>query len=279
MKFSKPSLSAVLTFLVVLAALFATALALDLPVFHLAVSKWFGLEVYKLLLQFLLVTVMGGGIFAWVTARRDEQLRTEAKISQLQALDGELGDAYRAVKRVKRNLRARLRRKDDGSAEIDSTAFEAGMEELLDAQIATEEVREHLSVRSDLMDQKTRERLAAALRYAARYLHDVYEDHERGRLRRARSRVFLDSAAPTLADFVLKDASPEALKAVRENLRADGPLGPRFEIISEMETSLTATRTPLRYAGIMTESFRLSISALRAELATSLRKSTHRPKG
>jgi hypothetical protein len=277
MRISKPSLSAALTFLVIVAALLAAALALDRPVFQLSLSKWFGVEVYKLLLQFLLVTVMGGGIFAWVTARRDEQLKAEAKITQLQALDGELGDAYRAVKRVKRNMRAKLRRKDDGSAEIDTTAFEIGMDELLDAQIATEEVREHLAIRSDLIDRATRDRMAAALRYAARYLHDVYEDHERGRLRRARGRVFLDPSAPALADFLLKDGSPDTLKAVRNSLRGEGPLGPRFAMISEIETSLQTTDQPRRYAAIMTESFQLCVRALRAELATAMRRNPHLP--
>lgn len=277
MTISKPSLSAALTFLVVLAALLAAVLALDRPLFQLTLSKWFGAEVYKLLLQFLLVTLMGGGIFAWVTARRDEQLKAEAKITQLQALDGELGEAYRAVKRVKRNLRAKLRRKDDGSAEIDTMAFDIGMEELLDAQIATEEVREHLAIRSDLIDRATRDRMAAALRYAARYLHDVYEDHERGRLRRARGRVFLDSSAPTLADFVLKDGAPDALKTVRDGLRGEGPLEPRFAVISEMETSLQTTEQPRRYAAIMTESFQLCVRALRGELATATRRNPHPP--
>ena len=272
MKLPKPSLTATLTVLVVVAAGLASLLALDLPVFKLGISKWFGAEVYKLLLQFLLVTVIGGGIFAWVTARRDEQLKDEAKITQLQSLDRELGDAYRAVKRVKRNLRAKLRRKDDGSAEIESAAFDAGMDELLDAQIMTEEVREHLAVRSDLLDSVTRGQMAAALRYASRYLHDVFEDHERGRLRRARGRVFLDCDAPALADFLLKDGSPADLKSVRDGLRSEGPLQPRFSAISEIEAALEKSERPRRYGAIMTECFRLCVLALRAELAIALRR-------
>lgn len=271
----KTPLSVTLTVLVILAAVMAALLTLDLPLFNLAVSKWFGTEVYKLLLQFFLVTVIGGGIFAWITARRDEQLKAEAKIGQLQALDGELGDAYRAVKRVKRNLRARLRRKDDGSAELDVGAFEAGMDELLDAQIATEEVREHLAVRSDLIDRATRDQMAAALRYASRYLHDVFEDHERGRLRRARGKVFLDHGAPALSDFLLRDASPADLKALREHLRSDGPLNPRFKAVSELEAALRDADQPRRYGAIMTESFRLCVLALRNELSTAMRRGPH----
>lgn len=185
-----------------------------------------------------------------------------ARIRAVESL--ELREANRAaVERIEAWL--------DASIDVHKTV---GVETVLSTS-KYEEVREHLAVRSDLIDRATRDQMAAALRYASRYLHDVFEDHERGRLRRARGKVFLDHGAPALSDFLLRDASPADLKALREHLRSDGPLNPRFKAVSELEAALRDADQPRRYGAIMTESFRLCVLALRNELSTAMRRGPH----
>lgn len=270
-----PTPSGVLKPVVGIAALLAILLILDNLLFCGRISAALGLEVFKVLLQFLLVTVIGGGVFAYFAARRDEQLKPEARIAGLQALDRELGDAYRAVKRVKRSMRAKLTREDLSSARVNHTAFEIAMEELLDAQIATEEVREHAAVRRDLIDAQRLKQLALALRYASRYLHDVYEDYERGRIPRDGEDYVINTDSPNLMDFLLADASPDDLKLKRARLRADGPLDTKFEVIADIEATHGDAETARRYGAITTECFRAVVGLLRAELAEALQRAPY----
>lgn len=207
--------SPILLVIVAAAALLAAGFALDKPLWNGRITATVGVEPYKLLLQFLLITMIGGGVFAYVTARREDHARRESRIMALQALDRELGDAYRAVKRVKRKMRSRLVRRDGEAARMPADTFISTMNELLEAQIDVEEVREHVSVRSDLLEAAVVERLSVALRYASRYLHDVFEDFERGRVVRDREHYIIDQSSPNIQDLLLES---RASKEVRKHL-------------------------------------------------------------
>lgn len=207
--------SPMLLVIVAAAALLAAAFTLDKPLWNGRISAAVGVEPYRLLLQFLLITMVGGGVFAYVTARREDHARRESRIAALQALDRELGDAYRAVKRVKRKMRSRLVRSDGEAARMPADTFISTMDELLEAQIDLEEVREHVSVRSDLLEAAVVDRLSVALRYSSRYLHDVFEDFERGRVVGDGDHYIIDRSSPNIEDFLLES---RASKEVRKHL-------------------------------------------------------------
>lgn len=270
--------SRVLIPVIILAGAFAALLIVDQPVFCGLISFYLGTDVFKLLLQFLLITVIGGGVFAYFNARREEQLRADARIAGLQALDRELGEAHRAVKRVKRNMRAQLRRESDGSARIDQAAFEAALGDLLDAQIATEEVRESIAVRGDLLDQQAVQQLSSVLRYAARQLHDVFEDYERNRVQRDGGDFILDAASPNLVDFFLTGELPDAVRAEQARARDENAsLSDRFAALGRIEIIREMSSESLRYGRVTTECFRVAITQIRASLAEAMHRAPYAP--
>jgi hypothetical protein len=254
------------------------ALALDEPLWGGNVSRWLGLEVFKLILQFLLITVIGGGVFAYFAARRDEQARAELKVAELQKLDRELGEAYRATKRIKRSMRSKLSRDGRGTARIEAGAFVSAMDDILDAQIATEEVREDIAVRRDLLDEGGLDHLAFALRYAARYLHDVYEDYERGRVSGHGKEFLIDQASPNLRNFLLDEPVPDDLKAHARRARDDkSPLSTRFRELETFETARMASEPGARRHGaVAMECFRMSSAQIRETLARAMRATPYR---
>lgn len=259
------SSSGVLVLVVAVAFLLALVLVLDHPVFADRLSKSLGMEVFKLLLQFLLITVIGGGVFAYIAARRDEQSRVEARIAGLQVLIRELGDAWRATKWSKRNMRAKLRREGGRSARIERSDFEAAIKDVLDAQIVIEEVREHIAVRSDLLEPTAGKRIDSVLRYAARYLHDVYEDHEKARVRRDGEDFVVDTNSPNLFDFLIDDTTPKALMPREEDV-----LEARFQALARIEADRDKIPHGQRYGAIASESFRVVMAQLRANIAERL---------
>lgn len=261
-----------------LSAAAALALILDQPLWCGRVSAWLGAEVFKLSLQFLLITVMGGGVFAYFAARREEQAKAEARIAELQKLDRELGVAYRSAKRVKRSMRARLARDGASRGRIDGTAFADAMDAILDAQIATEQVREDIAVRHDLMGGPAVGNLAFALRYAARYLHDVYEDYERGRVRQVKGAFVVDETSPNLRNFLLDDPLPADLQAQLKRARAEQTsLVDRFRELEAFETARQAQGDDARRQGaVAMECFRMASAQIRVKLADALKASPYR---
>jgi hypothetical protein len=157
-------------------------------------------DAIKLVLQFLLITGVGGILIAGIGALRDREAtqdrtkkdkedRVAARIAALQALDQQLGKTYRELKAVKRQLRSLLveaQRDEDGKPgppyAFPTEPFRKCMGELLAAQIRAEDIRDHISVRGDLFDPARLERIRARLRYATRFFHDVHEDLERGKV-------------------------------------------------------------------------------------------------
>ncbi|MBB3695167.1 hypothetical protein [Sphingomonas sp. BK580] len=252
------------------------------------------LEALKVVMQFLLVTVIGGIMLALLQRQRDaDARRLEASREKeryrngvaegLQALFDEVGDAYRALKVVKRKLRSQLLldgRNSDGSAappyRIRSAVFEASMDELLRAQVAAEDVRHRLSVRTDLLDLKGIEKARMALRYGARYFHDVYQDFERCAVVRDGEYYVVTDACRNLSDFLtsrslpsdLPEESRARLQACILKLRTSNDLAERHATLLEIE-ELRRLDLPFkrRYRAVATEAFGLA----GAELGSALR--------
>lgn len=278
LSWSRVTPSAALVPVLGFAAVAALALILDEPLWCGQFSAWLGAEVFKLCLQFLLITVIGGGVFAYFAARREEQAKAEARIAELQKLDRELGVAYRSAKRVKRSMRAKLTRDGVAIGRIDREAFVEAMDEILDAQIATEQVREDIAVRHDLMGGPAVDNLAFALRYAARYLHDVYEDYERGRVQKREDDFVVDQASPNLRNFLLDDPLPADLEAQLKRARAEQtPLAIRFSELAAFEAARKARGDGARRQGaVAMECFRMASAQIRVKLADALKASPYR---
>lgn len=166
-------------------------------------------EILKILLQFLLVTVAGGVLLVFLNARRDEDQKDVAREAAVREMVEQIGTAYRKLKMVKRRLRAQMasedRRPDRMRAlpyQVPAPAFEKAMEDLLEAQIESEQVRDRVVARSDLLSRERINRVHTALNYAARYFHDVYEDFEDCMVSRKDTHYEITADCQGLADFL-----------------------------------------------------------------------------
>tara|TARA_R110000868_G_scaffold141226_3_gene357520 strand:+ start:762 stop:1427 length:666 start_codon:yes stop_codon:yes gene_type:complete len=208
----------------------------------------------------MLITLIGGGVFAYVTARREEHAKRESRLVSLQSLDRELGDAYRAVKRVKRKMRSRLERHPSHPPRMASETFTSIMDELLDAQIDLEEVRGHISIRGDLLEPEVVERLSLSLRYASRYLHDVFEDFERGRTRKDGDRYVIDVSSSNIEGFLIDSQIPRDAKRFLSHFRSEGlTVEQRIEALKNIDALRSAESSQdVRYGEVAMECLRFS---------------------
>ena len=71
----------VLARIIILALYLAAVLLVDHTIFSGRIEGFLGLEPFKLVLQFLLITVLGGAVFGWLNARKEEQARRDARIA------------------------------------------------------------------------------------------------------------------------------------------------------------------------------------------------------
>ncbi|MGO7915680.1 hypothetical protein [Rhizobium ruizarguesonis] len=216
---------------------FAIALSLAIifvfnkSLFSGKIETFLGPEPFKLTLQFLLISVVGGALSTILTflkeeearddaKRRENQARRDTRIANLQTLDGILAEAYRQMKSSKRRLRSRLDRTDPQRPTIAKNDFEECMDQLLAAQIAVEEIKDLIDTRHDLIKKTVPNLIDGPLYYAARYLHDVFEDFEQGRVTREADRFLLDEVAtPNLYDFLMKSSEPDLIATQREIMK------------------------------------------------------------
>ncbi|WP_261335848.1 hypothetical protein [Rhizobium leguminosarum] len=216
---------------VIVVALPTTILLADKPFFGEKISTFLGSEPLKLTLQFLVITVLGGLFSAFLMARKEQdarddtkrkenQARRDTRIANLQALDEKLAEAHRQMKSSKRRLRSRLDRTDPKRPTIAKSDFEECMDQLLAAQIAVEEVEDLIATRRDLIRKSDMSLIDEPLRYAARYLHDVFEDFEKGKVTREADRFTLDEAAArNLYDFLMTPPVPGMIAAQRDIIK------------------------------------------------------------
>jgi hypothetical protein len=180
------------------------------------------LELYKLLVQFFLITGGGGALLVVIGNFRDEAIRRQGRAAAIYDLDRELDRAHRALKKAKRTLRAHRAHGCEAEVPgqsiataqeecpIPSVAFEQAMEELLEAQLQLEGICDHIADRNDVLNRARLERMKAPLRYVSRYYHDVYQDYEQGRTT-LRGGCYSLRGAPNLLDYLRRkqDGDPE----------------------------------------------------------------------
>ncbi|MBB4229328.1 hypothetical protein [Rhizobium mongolense] len=230
MLFKISSRNIILTIFVMALSLTAVFLS-DKTAFGGKIASFLGPEPFKLTLQFLLITVLGGALSAFLMARKEEEARDDTKrkdnqarrdtrIANLQALDGKLAEAHRHMKSSKRRLRSRLDRTDPKRPTIAKSDFEECMDQLLTAQIAVEEIQDLIATRRDLIKKSDMGLIDEFLQYAARYSHNVFEDFEKGRVKREADRFLLDEvAAPNLYDFLMKSSESELIATQRDIIK------------------------------------------------------------
>jgi len=282
----------------------------------------FRLEAAKLLLQFLLVGVGGALVLAMLNQRRDDaaraeearqaaadqqaaaKARAEAEAASAQAaaqaraavrrvalqdLIRQIGEAHRRLKVVKRQMRAAIPRAEpdpqgapDRPYRIPAAAFERGMDALLNAQIASEEVRDRIQISVDLLEDAQIHRIRTALRYGSRYFHDVYQDYEHGRLKRENDEIVVTSACHNLHTFLFAREPPSDLPAekmlllqelFRKMHEESRGLEERHKALNEIE-AMRAGDAPdhRRYRAIATECFSLAADELRQALWATCHK-------
>jgi hypothetical protein len=261
-----------------------------------------GKEPFKLLLQFLLITVAGGAVLALVNTRKeedardearrkdqdardearrkdedarrearakDEDARREARTKAIQSLSRELSEAYRSMKESRRRLRSRLVRSDPKRLHSKRDDFEACMDELLAAQIALEQVEDNIEISSGLFGTEQFNRISAALHYAARYLHDVFENFEKECVGREKDSYVIAERCRNLRDFLgepLDDADfCDSVKELYDQYREKSrPPEKRHDVLLEIEKlRQKSERGGYRYRKIAFECIRSASRELR----------------
>jgi hypothetical protein len=154
-------------------------------------ERGLGFDIYKLLLQFFLITAGGGVLLAIVGNARDAAIRRQGRAALVYELDRNLDRAYRALRRTKHSLRAHSEDAPaaDGGADdtpagfrISRAPFEAAMEDLLEGKQELEAICEHIGHRDDILYRWRLDRMKAPLDYAKLYYHDVFQDFEHHRV-------------------------------------------------------------------------------------------------
>jgi hypothetical protein len=224
---------------IVLATVLALALLTDQSYDHW-VTYYIGNKPFELILQFLLITVIGGAVYTLLTVLKEEQTIQQLKVSAVQDFERELREIYRSIKQAKRRLRSRLRRRDSSWC---ATAgdFRESMNELLETQV--EALKDDLNELADLIDRERTSRLKKLLKYGARYLHDVYEDFEKGRTRGDGEVCLIDDQCVGLLGFIAmaddddadeEEPPSEADDATARMEDSGSPLEDRFDAFSEV---------------------------------------------
>lgn len=232
------------------------------------------IEVLKIVLQFLLVTVAGGVLLIFLNARRDEDQKDVARDEAVREMVEQIGTANRKLKMVKRRLRSQMASQNPGPShnralpyKIPAEAFEKAMEDLLVAQIESEHVRDKILVRSDILSSSRINRVYAALNYAARYFHDVYQDFEDCTVLRQEDCYEITATCAGLADFLSRrswkqeprpawaDAMEEEFSVLRDDRFT--PVD-RHQALIAIEKLRQAHKDMPRYRLIATESIALA---------------------
>jgi len=265
------SMSGMLWLGIVLALVLAAVLFADERLLNKQVQQGIGNEPFKLFLQFLLVTVAGGAVFALINVRKDEEARREARTKAIQSLGRELSEAYRSMKQSRRRLRSRLIRGSPYRLHSKEDDFETCMDELLAAQVSLEEVEDNIETSSALFGTEQFTRITAALHYAVRYLHDVFEDFEKGRVEREEDRYVIAERCKNLRDFLGEPKDDEdfcgSVKELYDRYKEKGqPLETRHAVLLEIDSLRNrrkSERRDYRYRKIAFQCIRSAFLELR----------------
>lgn len=209
-------------------------------------------DVLKILLQFLMVTVAGGVFLIAMNARRDEDRKDDAREAAVREMVDQIWAAYRKLEMVKRRLRSQMAVPERGPNrprnlpyKIPAKAFETAMDDLLAAQIESEQVRDRVTSRQDLLNEDRISRLRMALDYAAGYFADVYEDVEDCVVTRTDDYYEVTADCRGLSDFLgrrrWKDPpetpwSDDVQGQYAELIRPEATLRDRYAALGRIET-------------------------------------------
>jgi hypothetical protein len=154
-----------------------------------------------ILLNFLLMTVIGGFITFSVSALHDSRTSRESALSSLRDLIKQVDDLYRSTKQIKRMIRSRLKEITEGYA-IDAAFFAAQMDNLSNTQLQLEQVRNAVRTRLDLFDGDRKKRILKEVEYSEKYLCDVVEEFEKQRVGWEDSGCRISTSCKMLIDFL-----------------------------------------------------------------------------
>ena len=127
------------------------------------------------LLQFLLVTVVGGILTFFFQVLRDRASRHEAVQAAKRELIKQVDELYRSSKQVKRMIRSRLREEGDAKL-VNSQFFQSRMDELSKIQLSLEQIRQLVRARVDLFPQDRRRRIIQEIGYAESFFESVVKN-------------------------------------------------------------------------------------------------------
>jgi len=251
------------------------------------IISYIGQEEYKILFQFLFVTIIGGGVFALITLMKEEETRRDARLKSIQAVEREMAEVYRAMKQCKRRLRSRLV-PGERNLQVPADDFRKCMDELLNVQIRVEGLEDDVVTKFDLLDEARISRLAQLLHYSARCLHDAYEDFEKGRVQFDGKNYVIgkekQSDCTSLIDFIdMREPvlrPPDLPKNVKEVLERMKRVRKNIAVDVEASDSLGSIiedipRKP-RFADVAYECFRIATVDVRQAAQDTIKAQTWR---
>jgi hypothetical protein len=226
------------------------------------ICRWLGSDLFKIVAQYLFVTMLGGIVFFLLKMLGEEAGKRELRQAAKRDLAKETDGLYRAVKHVKRMLRTQMR-VDGNEIRIPKEKFDKQIEELDKLQISIEQAAEAVKARSDLVSVEVLNRIYKAVRYAARYIHDVLEEYEQGR-KPEQGKVRIDGEfcvigenCNMMQDFLLGVPLSPKVKAQLKIIEGrENELEPRWQAFLTIEE-----QTP-RYRVVAQECFAMAVREL-----------------
>jgi len=250
---------------------------------YLAPSEAARMDLLKIYVQAIFVTLAGGVLVTFLNVRRDEDQRDLAREVAVREIVEQMHKVHRKLKTVKRRLRSRMTPPADRPGapralpyRIPVATFEAAMEDLLATQIEAEQIRDAIPARSDLLAPDQIARVHTALDYAARYAHDVYQNFEDCTVAQADGHYVITERCAALTDFLGRQAwdrvhglpQAAALTEAYQILASDdADLGDRYDALGEIERLRAGVPGQPRYRIVATQCVALAASDLQGAVA------------
>jgi hypothetical protein len=263
-----------------ISAVLSLVVLCDHSVFSDRIGTWLGSDLFKIVAQFLFITMLGGIVFVLLKTLSEEVQKREARQAAKRDLAKETDGLYRSVKHIKRMLRMHMRLEGD-VIRIPKNDFEKRMEELDKLQISIEQGVVAIRGRTDLMSDEVRERIYGAVRYAARYLHDVVQEFEQdkgdehGTVKLDGESYIVDRGCVMLQDFLTRVEVPPNVASMFNKMRRreddqesrDGERWEAFRAINDRTranvlNAAEASGERTRYRVVAQECFSMAVSEL-----------------
>jgi hypothetical protein len=182
-----------------------------------------GPKVVEILLQFLLVAVLGGGIAYFYRRAEDRQLEKRrisdrdregraARRAALEEFRRSIVEAYHAAKKVRRSLKAVSFTPEGGRCSCERQSFESLMADLEEAQLRAEALVEEVFAQPHLFASEV-EDLKTELRTAEKYLRALLRQYENEyAARRSIGATDLIALSAPLVEFAGHPRDPESVR-------------------------------------------------------------------